>query len=486
MMIRRAFIGIFLTLAAWTTTTAQDIAPSLSIEFLSNDQVSNINFKQGPFEVHAKNVAELLEAYFADFEKAHEIVVLETFTTDSMPQFSIHARPAMFVNDMEELGAKLSKIKGVKALFADFHLAYIIETKGGVPGKNAAYVPEFKVPIQREFEALQAATLIGMRENIQEWARTGVLPILGAFEENVADKFEGVKTVGILTSTTDLSMKKDVLALTEGNPDYWRGVIEMSAGNQLVIASKIFMHVANGEFDYIGKYLEVISFFTDPKTIGAYYFKELQWRLDIFQAELTAQVNGGIMMHDAKRYAKSIETYQRILQDYPGSASAMWELYRSSNTLRIRYDEIDADDRTDWNVFREKILMANPFYLTDMEALTAKEEYLISRRKQITELFVKEKEFTEDFITLADISLDLEIYGFAAHLYWMLISSIPKAEYPERELIPYFLYCLDKIGDKKLIGNFEGDHDTDFTRIAEERKQLMLESSVYQMFNDTE
>ena len=121
-----------------------------------------------------------------------------------------------------------------------------------------------------------------------------------------------------------------------------------------------------------------------------------------------------------------------------------------------------------------------------MEALTAKEEYLISRRKQITELFVKEKEFTEDFITLADISLDLEIYGFAAHLYWMLISSIPKVEYPERELIPYFLYSLDQLGEKDLISNFEGDHDTDFTRIAEERKQLMLESPVYQMFKDTE
>ena len=289
-----------------------------------------------------------------------------------------------------------------------------------------------------------------------------------------------------MTSTTDVSISQDVSALTDRNADYWRGVMEMSTGNQMVIASKIFMHVANGEFDYVDKYLETLAFFTDPNTIAAHYFKELKWRLAVFNDELAAQINGGIMMYDAKRYIKSVEAYERILREYPGSAWAVWELYRSNNALTIRYDTIEADDRSDWHIFRNKIFKANPFYYTDIGALTAKDAYLNFRRAEITQLFVKEKDLTQDFIALADISLDLENFGFAAHLYWILISSIPKAEHQERDLIPYFLYCLDKLDLKVLIDTFQGNQDVEFAHIGEEREQLMFESTTYQTFKDAE
>jgi len=485
-VVRICSIVLFLTLVARTFASAQETGPNLSIEFLSNQQVSNVNFEQASFEVHAESVVKTLEAYFSDFEKAHEIVVLETFSTDSVPQYSIHAHPAMFLDDMEKLVQSLSKIKGVQALFADFHLAYIIETKGGIQGKGTAYVPEFMVPAQLEFEALQVLTLRQMRKKIQKWARTEVLPILGAFEQQVPEKFKGVITVGIMTSTTDLSVLQDVLLITDRNADYWRGIMEMSPGNMMVVASKIFMHVANGEFDYVDKYLETLVYFTDPNTIAAHYFKELRWRLAMFNDELAAQVNGGIMMYDAKKYIKSAEVYERILREYPGSAWAVWELYCSNNALKIQHGEIVADDRSDWHVFRDRMFKANPFYGADNVALTATEAYLNFRRAEMAQLFVREKEVIEDFITLADISLDLGNFGFSAHLYWVLISSTPKSEHEDRELTPYFLYCLEKLDQKEIIEYFQGEQDIEFTYIGEERKQLMLESTSYQKFKDAD
>ena len=485
-VIRICYIAMFLTLLVWTGALAQDTCPTLSIEFLTNQQISSVNFDQAPFEVHAESVVKTLEDYFSDFDKAHDIVVLETFSTDSVPQYSIHAHPAMFVDDMEKLAQTLGEIKGVQALFTDFHLAYIIGTKGGIQDKGTAYIPEFKVPAQLELEALQASSLREMRENIQEWARTEVLPILGAFEQKVPEKFKGVLTVGIMTSTTDVSISQDVLALTDRNADYWRGVMEMSQGNQLVIASKIFMHVANGEFDYVDKYLKTLAFFTDSNTIAAHYFKELRWRLATFNDELAAQINGGIMMYDAKKYIKSVEAYERILREYPGAAWAVWELYRSNNALKIQHSEIVTDDRSDWHVFRDRIFKANPFYDADVFALTATEAYCNFRRAEIARLFVREKDFIQDFITLADISLDLENYGFAAHLYWVLISSIPKGEHQERELIPYYLYCLDKLDQKVLIEHFQEAQKVEFAYIGKEREQLMLESTVYQTFKDVD
>ena len=80
-VVRICSIVLFLTLVARTSASAQETRPNLSIEFLSNQQVSNVNFEQASFEVHAESVVKTLEAYFSDFEKAHEIVVLETFSS---------------------------------------------------------------------------------------------------------------------------------------------------------------------------------------------------------------------------------------------------------------------------------------------------------------------------------------------------------------------------------------------------------------------
>lgn len=481
-MIRRIFISLFLSAIICSGAVAQDKNVELSIQFLSNEKLGDINFKAKAFAAHGKEAIELLEEFFSNYSKPQEIVILESLHTDKAPTFSIHARPAMLVTDMATVIKKLQKTKPVRGKHASFHLAYIINIKGGISDKNAAYVPEMKVPIQLAFEAMEDASLSKKQELLQKWAQEEVLPILSALELNADSKFEGINTLGKQISKIAWDNEVDILELTEKNPAFWKATIEMSLGNQLIGTSKIFLHVAAGEFDYIKLFLELLPSFSDPKTISSYYLKELKWRMDIFYAELEAQINGGVLIHDGGKYMEAVATYKRILKDYPNSAWALYETYFSEATYRTKPKKIQEDTYEYWDIASVNIFKANPLYRVERRANTQKEAYLLFRRAEIQELFNKVEDINSDFIQLADIALDLEVYAFAAHFYWLALSGVPVEEHGGRELVYYFLYCLDKLGEQEIKKNFKGDMDAEFKKISEAREKAMKESSVYQNF----
>ena len=401
-------------------------------------------------------------------------------------QMALSGAKVVISSRKSEACEKLNKIKKLESLHVTYHLAYILQIQAGCIDKEAPYVPELVVPVQREFNTLKDASLGEVRKQIQAWAQNDVLPVLAAFENKVDPKFAGVKAVGKVLTGLDVKGEPDIVALTEGNTNYWRAIMEMTAGNQLISTSKIFMHVAVGEFDYANMYLEILNYFADPKTVSGHFLKELKWRMDIFQEELTAQINGGIMMHDANKYQPAIKTYERILMDYPNSAWALYELYFARNSSKLYLDPNEVDDRSDWDAAKKEIFKANPLYSLDVRASTGREGYLMMRRASISTLFKKEEEFDRDFVKYADIALDLGVYGFAAHLYWLTMLSRPKEEYEGRDLLSYFLYCLDKIGDKDIKKNFKGDFDKSFAEITGERRKLMEASPTYKAFEKQE
>ena len=64
-----------------------------------------------------------------------------------------------------------------------------------------------------------------------------------------------------------------------------------------------------------------------------------------------------------------------------------------------------------------------PFQI-NIQASTRKEGYMMFRKLRINELFKNEDSFTNDLLEYADIALDLEVYSFATHLYWLIITSV--------------------------------------------------------------
>ena len=85
---------------------------------------------------------------------------------------------------------------------------------------------------------------------------------------------------------------------------------------------------------------------------------------------------------------------------------------------------------------------------------------------------------------LGDIALDLGAYGYAAEVYWLCFSRIKKEDIGNREMLPYCLYCLDKLGVQDIRKNFIGDFDKEFKRIDKERRKQMEENKFYRSFKN--
>jgi hypothetical protein len=102
-----------------------------------------------------------------------------------------------------------------------------------------------------------------------------------------------------------------------------------------------------------------------------------------------------------------------------------------------------------------------------------RERFQALRRQAIRSLFKRERDSASDWVKMADIALDVDEYGFSAHLYYLISNVVDPANYDHRNLLAYWLYCLEKLGVTTIKDHFKGDHQSDFERIADERQQMM-------------
>ena len=271
--------------------------------------------------------------------------------------------------------------------------------------------------------------------------------------------------------------KQDVNKLTSANPDYWRAVMEMEAGNQLVPVTKVFMLVSQGRLDEANIYIDMIRYFSNPKAIANDYLEELAWRINTFNDELVQDVNKGIVEHDKGNYDAAMKIYKDILQQYPGSAWTLYELYYSKNMKELAGGK--KDDRSDWDKAKKGIYENNPMYHMDVRASNGKEAYLLFRRQEQGTLFKRQGQTLEDVFKYADIAMDLGVYDFAAQLFWFT-STYGKED--SQISLHRYLYCLDKLGVKNLKANFKGDFEKIFKDIDKEKEKEMKKNDFYKSF----
>jgi len=125
-----------------------------------------------------------------------------------------------------------------------------------------------------------------------------------------------------------------------------------------------------------------------------------------------------------------------------------------------------------WPEAWKAILACDPLYATMAIASSQEEAYRLVRRRELDELFKDQANAAKDIVRYADIALDLDVYGFAGILYWNALVSVKPDDYGNRELIEYFLYCLEQLGVKDLKNNFRGEHAAKFAKIKDERRKL--------------
>ena len=133
----------------------------------------------------------------------------------------------------------------------------------------------------------------------------------------------------------------------------------------------------------------------------------------------------------------------------------------------------DADTLSEWQHYRPRVYACNPMFTVDARTTGKRETFQAARRHAIRGLFKRERDSAGDWIKMADIGLDVEEFGFSAHLYYLITRVMDPALFDHRNLLEYWLYCLEKLGVTTIKDQFKGDHPAEFERIAQERQQFM-------------
>jgi len=468
-MNKRLILLLFALLVFFTGRT-QNKEPKMTIQFLANDQIADVNLEQEKFIQSVKQITDYLKSSFSTISEKQKIGILMTVHKQGKPSYALYANPEMDKKEKEKILNGLTEIAVDNTLLVDFPLFFALNTEGEDVYLN---FEDFENPVKKVFTSYEKADFQTKYQLIREYAANEALPVLTAYLTKVDDKFEGVKGFGKQLEAANLTASQSMEQLTSTNKNYWRATMEMSPGNQLIPVTKIFLLAAQGELDYAQKYLEIVRLFSDPKTASSRYLEQLNYRLTKFNQELQAKIEAGIAQHDKKNYKEAIRIYDDILLTYPNSAWTLYEKYYTENALAS--DQSD-NDRARWDKAKAGIYKHNPLYNMDVRASNGKEAYLLFRRQEIAGLFKKKENKLSDLSKYAEIALDLGVTDFAAQLFW-LSATFDKQN--SEKSIHYYLYCLEKMGEHELKSNFKGDFEKIFREIDTERENTMKSSIFY-------
>jgi hypothetical protein len=167
------------------------------------------------------------------------------------------------------------------------------------------------------------------------------------------------------------------------------------------------------------------------------------------------------------------------LKDYPKSPWAHYERFQTTGQKSLR-DKAPTDKFYEgWPEAHKAILDADPLYESLAVATGPEEAYGLLLRRETQSLFKDQDRFGRDFVRYADIALDLGQPGFAAMIYWNVLSSIKPEDYGNRALLEDYLYSLEQLNIKEIKSNFKGDHAAEFKRIDAEREKRKRESTAF-------
>jgi len=457
--------------------------PQVQIQLLSNDQEGDLNLNKTDFSAWATRVDKLIDTVFGLLKSKSDYMLLVTLHPDNEPTLSLFSRPAGPETESEKILERFKGGPSMKTRYVDYSFVYLIRINGGSGELSETFSPEFKDPYILQHESFKRAGLTEKRTLLVNWAASGILPILAESEGKVDEKFGGVSYMGkTLRTALSKDLQVNIPQLTDSSSAYWRGVMEMSPGNEIITLSKVMLLVAQGDFDMAKEYCELLRLFGSKKALASYYTSELAWRLEEFNKELNIRMQRGIEQHDKGNYDGAIAVYTGILNEYPRSAWVHYELYFSTNLRNNAVKKDSVLGLEEWNKVKPVIYSCNPLYPVAARLTTGKDAYLFLRRSELGKLFKDKDGLAKDLIELGDIALDLGATGYAAEVYWLCYSRLKKEDVNHKEMLPYFLYALEKLKVTDIKKNFPGDFEKEFSKIDKERKKRMEQSAAYKAF----
>ncbi|MDC0231574.1 hypothetical protein OAK19_06365 [Aureispira] len=188
-------------------------------------------------------------------------------------------------------------------------------------------------------------------------------------------------------------------------------------------------------------------------------------------------------MQVAGDYRAAEHHYISLLKIFPNSAGLNYESYYSKSLLLSNGDPERIIQL--WKDCKTAVYACDPLFNMNVPSSNSKDAYLMSKRHQINILFDNQPSIQKNILEYADIALDLEVYGFAAHMYWLILKNKPKS-FSKRDILAHYLYCLEKLGDTENILKYEKEYSRQkFRKIEKERIKIMESSEVYNRSSGT-
>ena len=450
------------------------------LELLSFESLADYDFAPHAFVDWVKRLGARVDAQLAGDPADRTVLIQVTMHKDRDAELVIAASPPLAELRRSALTADLLQSRPPRTELTDYSVRFVATVGRGAPDRDASCTPPLERPLTALVQRLRAASLKERVALLSAWSRRDVLPVLARVMQGAPERFPGVRSVGQLLGGLDMSRVVAVPEALDHNPQYWRALTEVQTGNPLVPAARIFLHVANGELDTARLYLKPVYFFSKADNLAHDYIELFKELIVIFQADLEERINRGVELHDRGEYQEAINIYEAVLSEYPCSSLALYEKFFSGALLAGRQQSPDAapaaPDRelaAKWQSYRPRVYACNPMFTMDARAGTKRESFQAARRHSIRGLFKRERDSAGDWVKMADIALDIEEFGFSAHLYYLINSVMDPAQFSNRNLISYWLYCLEKLGVTTLKAEWKGDHEREFERISDEREQLL-------------
>lgn len=474
---KRRILSIGFVLLSFVTSVWAQPTTDITINLLVNEDIVGANVDIVSISESLKSGIDLMEEAFKGSSKKQKAALLYIYHKEGKPTLNLYTNPKV---DKELEQKLLEAVQNVKVLNTKFIDLPVILSMNNENGYAPAEFTQLEDAFTKDAKAYESASLKEKYELNKRWAATEVLPILGAIEAKVDDTFLGVKNLGALISKTNFTDKQDIEALTSRNSDYWRGIMEMAPGNQLVFATKIFGYVSQGEFDIAQKYLEMAIGFSKEGNGADVFLSELALRLNLFNEELGKEIEVGIAEHDKGHYKEALAIYNNCLTINPNSAWIHYEIYYSQNASDVITGKRKLDNHELWDESKVNIYKHNPLYSVAPKASNADEAYNMYRRKEINTLFKDKNKAMDDLYTYANICMDIEAYDNAAQIYWLVLTYNKDNE----AALARYLYCLEKFDVKDLKGVFKGNFKKEFKRIEADMKSEKEKNSFYKAFKN--
>ncbi|HMU40704.1 MAG TPA: hypothetical protein PKE31_16970 [Pseudomonadota bacterium] len=442
------------------------------VETRSPEELARFDFTDKQLAEFHDRLEQALATALGTETEARTVQIQVTLSPKDAATVDLAADPKLPQGLEHRLRVAVEHSQPPRAKLVPFCLRFLVKVGAGSQSGESAIAPKLLSPHEKRLAELARVPLKDRLQIIQTWVRTEALPLWTVLLGTASADYKGLPKLARRLVASD-PQKVSAEVLLDHDPSYFQALLEMAPGDPLVAATHVLWPAARGELDLAWQYFKPVYFFSKSDNLSHHYLVQLRDYLRVFFDLLEQQLAVATGLHDQGEFAKAIELYDNILSAYPCSSLALYEKWYSSFEQAKRTDEAQGAPHierlmVEWRQTRKQVFACLPMFRIDAVAHGQEEQKQMFRRLAQKELWTRKGEEKEDFLSLAQIALDLGEYAFAAHIYFLSGVAVTEQEFAERKILAHFLFALERLGVTEIKTIFKGDPAQEFGPIQKQ------------------